>query len=72
MSVTTSVTIRALGGWETRAFPPDCSRKEHQMKKIFAAFALVGIVLGAATMFTSAQAAFSVFGTQGENQGSGS
>jgi hypothetical protein len=42
------------------------------MKKIFAALAVLGIVLGAATLITPAQTAYYSFGNQGGNQGNGS
>ena len=42
------------------------------MKKIFAALAVLGLVLGTATVITPAHAAYYSFGHQGDNQGSGS
>jgi len=43
------------------------------MKKPFAALTILGIVLGTATLaITPANAAFTSFGYQGDNQGAGS
>ena len=46
--------------------------RENSMKKIFAALAVLGIVLGTATLITPANAAYYSSWTQGNNQGSGS
>ena len=48
------------------------NRRENTMKKLFAALAVLGIVLGTATLMTPAQAAFNSFEgnqNQGNNQG---
>ena len=42
------------------------------MKKIFAALAVLGIVLGTATLITPAYAAYYSFEIQGNNQGNDS
>jgi hypothetical protein len=42
------------------------------MKKIFAALAVLGIVLGTATLITPTHAAYYSSWTQGNNQGNGS
>ena len=42
------------------------------MKKMFAALAVLGIVLGTATLITPANAAYYSFENQGGNQGNGS
>jgi hypothetical protein len=48
--------------------------RENSMKKIFAALAVLGIVLGTATLITPANAAYYSFENQnqGGNQGNGS
>jgi hypothetical protein len=46
--------------------------RENSMKKIFAALAVLGIVLGTATLITPTHAAYYSSWTQGNNQGNGS
>jgi hypothetical protein len=41
------------------------------MNRIFAALAVLSIVLGTATLITPAYAAYHTFGIQGSNQGNG-
>jgi hypothetical protein len=47
------------------------NRRENTMKKLLAALAVLGIVLGTTTLITPAHAAYYSSWTQGNNQGSG-
>ena len=58
--------------WLRETCTPAQNPRENSMKKIFAALAILGIVLGTATLITPANAAYYSSWTQGNNQGSGS
>jgi ABC-type lipoprotein release transport system permease subunit len=61
--------------WLRETCTPARNPKENSMKKIFAALAVLGIVLGTATLITPAYAAYYSFEgshNQGDNQGNNS
>jgi hypothetical protein len=57
--------------WLREACTPARKTRENTVKKIFAALAVLGFVLGTTTLITPAHAAYYSSWTQGNNQGGG-
>ena len=75
MSFTTSAADARAQVAERDVHSRPENRRENTMKKLFAALAVLGIVLGTAILMTPAHAAYYSFGgspNQGDNQGNNS
>ena len=72
MSFTTSAADARAQVAESDVHSRPENRRENTTKKLFAALAVLGIVLGTTTLIMPAHAAYPSFGNQGNNEGNGS
>ena len=69
MPITTAAQLMPGHRWLRETCTPAQNPRGNSMKKIFAGFAVLGILLGTATLITPANATYNSFGVQGDAQG---